>query len=747
MAKRRASDDWQLGMSFDAETGAETVVPIDVPGVAEPDPLDEILAAPSAAPFVFDGVPFGSVGELLAECVPDVDAEVGLATDAAPPEEPDEDLSLNTRVCIVDADAQAPTVMAAGMGDAKLTQTYLGDERTGSHRFDIAGARRLVVPPDKPAPTVMAGGIGSVNTSQYTDGVLRGSAAEDGVKPQYRIPLMREIAAVQSNGLLAVSTFTGCGGSDLGLEMAGYDVLWGNEFIPAAQDTFRANHPRSLLDTRDIRTVTGAEITAALGGREIDLFVGSPPCASFSTAGKGSKGWGQVRSYSDTKQRTDDLFEQYIRLVDELRPRAFVAENVAGMVKGVAVGFFRRYLRKMRTLPYNVEARLLDAQWLGVPQRRVRLIFIGVRKDVGRPAWPRKLAHRYSIREAIPWITSATAKGHSDSDWQKPEDRMNAEAPCPTVPTGDSMGSFYGHNVERVTIQEDDYGEGVGRLRSIDAPGGIGANRADPRDLPRVIYDEGYKGTPPRDVTDAPAPTIKVGAGSLCSTHFIVDGGGPPDADTVLGDKRLQSISDRQCDVVIEGSHGYDGHAPRSVDEPSETITNRTLSVITQRPVETVITDRSGSQFHRIDSSIDEPAVTIKATESMQALLDEQRLHEPSYGVEPQSALGNAVGLEWDKLQPGEQSDKYLSLIRPHPDDVCPTVTQLGGTSAASVTHPLERRKFTIAELRRICGFPDDFVLTGTYSQQWERLGRAVPPPMMRAVGEALVAVLKKDGA
>ena len=49
----------------------------------------------------------------------------------------------------------------------------------------------------------------------------------------------------------------------------------------------------------------------------------------------------------------------------------------------------------------------------------------------------------------------------------------------------------------------------------------------------------------------------------------------------------------------------------------------------------------------------------------------------------------------------------------------------------ASVTHPSEPRKFTIAELRRICGFPDDFVLTGNYQQRWERLGRAVPPVMM----------------
>ena len=58
--------------------------------------------------------------------------------------------------------------------------------------------------------------------------------------------------------------------------------------------------------------------------------------------------------------------------------------------------------------------------------------------------------------------------------------------------------------------------------------------------------------------------------------------------------------------------------------------------------------------------------------------------------------------------------------------------------SAATVVHPFERRKFSIAELRRICGFPDDFRLAGTYAQQWERLGRSVPPLMMRAVAEAL---------
>ncbi len=56
----------------------------------------------------------------------------------------------------------------------------------------------------------------------------------------------------------------------------------------------------------------------------------------------------------------------------------------------------------------------------------------------------------------------------------------------------------------------------------------------------------------------------------------------------------------------------------------------------------------------------------------------------------------------------------------------------------ASVVHPVERRKFTIAELRRICAFPDDFVLVGSYAQQWARLGNAVPPVMMRHISAAV---------
>jgi DNA (cytosine-5)-methyltransferase 1 len=228
-------------------------------------------------------------------------------------------------------------------------------------------------------------------------------------KPPYRVPTMQEIAAIPHNGYSAISTFSGCGGSSLGYKMAGFKVLWANEFIPAAQDTYRANHPDTILDTRDIRKVTAQDILDAIGMQpgKLDVFDGSPPCASFSTAGKREAGWGKVKAYSDTKQRTDDLFFEYVRLIEGVQPRVFVAENVSGLVKGTAKGYFLEILAALKGAGYRVTAKLLDAQWLGVPQMRQRIIFIGVRNDLhAQPAHPKPLPYQYSVRDALPWIVT-----------------------------------------------------------------------------------------------------------------------------------------------------------------------------------------------------------------------------------------------------------------------------------------------------------------------------------------------------
>lgn len=201
----------------------------------------------------------------------------------------------------------------------------------------------------------------------------------------YKIPSMKTIQKIKgTNGYNVVSTFSGCGGSCLGYEMAGYNVLYANEFVPEAQNTYRANHEGVYLDTRDIRQINPEDILKITGLKkfELDLFDGSPPCSSFSMAGKRDKLWGEIKNYSDTKQRTDDLFFEYIRILKGLMPKVFVAENVKGLTQGRARGMFKIFMKEMENCGYNVTAQIINAMYLGVPQSRERCIFIGVRKDL-----------------------------------------------------------------------------------------------------------------------------------------------------------------------------------------------------------------------------------------------------------------------------------------------------------------------------------------------------------------------------
>lgn len=257
-------------------------------------------------------------------------------------------------------------------------------------------------------------------------------------KPEYRVPTMNEIRELRWNGFNAISTFSGCGGSSLGYRLAGFKVLWASEFVDAAREVYKANKADyTFVDGRDIRAVTPEEILKQIGMKqgELDLLDGSPPCASFSTSGSRQKGWSQVRKYSDKAQRVDDLFFEFTRILEGLQPKTFVAENVSGLVKGVAKGYFKEILQSCKQAGYVVKSKLLDAQWLGVPQARQRIIFVGVRKDLDlAPEFPRPFAYRYSVRDVLPYI-QRVRKGGKPNNWGSPDD------PSGTICAGDGSTS------------------------------------------------------------------------------------------------------------------------------------------------------------------------------------------------------------------------------------------------------------------------------------------------------------------
>lgn len=270
-------------------------------------------------------------------------------------------------------------------------------------------------------------------------------------KLPYHVPTMVDIAALPWNGFNAVSTFSGCGGSSTGYRIAGFRVLWANEFVPAAQDTYRANMaPHTVLDTRDIREVTAGELLAAagVGVGEIDLYDGSPPCSDFSMVGNREDGWGKVKKYSDTKQRVDDLFFEFARLIKETQPRVFIAENVAGLVRGTAKGYFLEILRTLKACGYRVSAKVLDASWLGVPQVRNRLILVGVREDLpASPVHPSPMPYRYTVRDVLPHLAVQNFRPIAGPAGMRPTD-----GPSPSFTTGPTRG----HGAGIVADAQDD---------------------------------------------------------------------------------------------------------------------------------------------------------------------------------------------------------------------------------------------------------------------------------------------------
>lgn len=189
-----------------------------------------------------------------------------------------------------------------------------------------------------------------------------------------------------------ISTFAGCGGSSLGYKWAGFEELLAIDFDDNAVETFKLNFDTPIWN-RDIKDCSGQEILdfCKINKGDLDILDGSPPCQGFSTAGK--------RNLNDAR---NDLFIEFVRLIDELQPRVFIMENVSGMMKGGYKGKFNQILQTLKDTGYNVKVKLMNAMWYEVPQSRERLFFIGVRKDIGlEPVYPEPIKKIITTKKAF----------------------------------------------------------------------------------------------------------------------------------------------------------------------------------------------------------------------------------------------------------------------------------------------------------------------------------------------------------
>jgi len=222
-----------------------------------------------------------------------------------------------------------------------------------------------------------------------------------------------------------ISTFAGCGGSSLGYKLAGFRELLAVEWDDNAVETFKLNFPDVPVYHGDIAKLTGAECMKLAGIRpgELDVFDGSPPCQGFSTAGK--------RKFDDPR---NSLFREFARLLRELQPKAFVMENVTGMVKGYMKQAYLTIIAELRACGYRCKGEVLNAMYFNVPQSRERVIIIGVRNDLGvEPTHPKPQTKPISVHEVWPEFTGKVVerrKGRNDATHKyKP-----LSEPAPTIP-------------------------------------------------------------------------------------------------------------------------------------------------------------------------------------------------------------------------------------------------------------------------------------------------------------------------
>ena len=176
----------------------------------------------------------------------------------------------------------------------------------------------------------------------------------------------------------AIDLFAGCGGLSKGFMDAGYNIIVGVDNDQAALNTFARNHNGAKILNADLsKQETFDEIVQIAGDRSIDVIIAGPPCQGFSLTGP--------RNFDDPRNK---LYLAVLEMVRQYQPKGFIIENVPGMATMYEGQVKEEVLRRFKEMEYNVECKILCAADYGVPQMRKRLVFMGVRANIGMPRFP-----------------------------------------------------------------------------------------------------------------------------------------------------------------------------------------------------------------------------------------------------------------------------------------------------------------------------------------------------------------------
>ena len=212
-----------------------------------------------------------------------------------------------------------------------------------------------------------------------------------------------------------IDLFCGCGGMTLGFKWSGFDSIITSDIDENCGKTIKKNFPETDFILGDISNVNKDDFDKLLNGREVDIITGGPPCQGFSLANKNRN-----KVEDDPRNK---LFYEYVKFIKWYNPKAFVMENVKGLLsmeKGKVIQVIKEEFENAG-IGYNVEYKVLKASDYGVPQFRERVILIGFRKDLNLfPEFPKKTVEKpVTVWDAIsdlPQIESG--KGHDNADYE-----------------------------------------------------------------------------------------------------------------------------------------------------------------------------------------------------------------------------------------------------------------------------------------------------------------------------------------
>lgn len=196
-----------------------------------------------------------------------------------------------------------------------------------------------------------------------------------------------------------IDLFSGCGGSALGFQQAGFPIKVAVDIDKSASLSFKKNFPECVVIDKDISYLSGEELLLASGLPSGDkvVLIACPPCQGFSNARRNSQ------RLSDPRNK---LIYEFLRITEEIRPIAFVMENVPGLATGMGKPMFLQILQKLHELGYQTVYNVVNSADYGVPQKRRRLVLIGAKYQNMRLQFPMK-THSDPLRSPglKPWST------------------------------------------------------------------------------------------------------------------------------------------------------------------------------------------------------------------------------------------------------------------------------------------------------------------------------------------------------